>query len=46
MIKTSEKTAAELADLAQSFNSIYFNKNTYKCAELAAGCVVQVIVTP
>ncbi|XP_059483409.1 histone deacetylase 6 isoform X2 [Neocloeon triangulifer] len=43
MRRTSEKSFPELADFAQSFNSIYFNKDTYKCAELAAGCVVKAV---
>lgn len=42
MTRTGEKSAAELNELAQSYNSIYLNKSTTKCAELAAGCVVQV----
>jgi acetoin utilization deacetylase AcuC-like enzyme len=42
MARTGEKSAAELNTLAQTYNSIYLNKNTYKCAEIAAGCVVQV----
>jgi acetoin utilization deacetylase AcuC-like enzyme len=43
MAKTGETSAAELNKLAQSYNSIYLNKDTYKCAEIAAGCVVQVM---
>ncbi|XP_065353218.1 histone deacetylase 6 isoform X1 [Cloeon dipterum] len=43
MQNTSLKSSGVLADMAQAFNSIYLNKETFKCAELAAGCVVQAV---
>lgn len=43
MKKTSAMSTQKLLELGNSFDSIYINQSTYKCALLAAGCAIEAV---